>query len=276
MGHDARMPLSDTTDECLELIEEMLVQGLLPEREEIALRQLAATHLMCGAATAPALTHEDRQIFALALARWQYAFSNDGGNMMSVVGPFAFPVSTAVFVTGLSIEAVGTALAHLGDAGLVGVENDDDGCLRVNLDGAIRSVADDLAALLYRDFVDRHGEHLRQAAEYFLETIGEELEELAEVRGADPRRRVLQTEYDAFVARMRVDELMQNWPEAPKAVYAWLEDLGRIQERMAILNSFPRTGLADDLRRIASERILILSERFRPPSRPVPNRVLAR
>lgn len=254
-------------NETFELFEELLTAPLLGETEQLPLQQLTALHMQAYALTRPDLTAADRQVIGLVIGRWLYTVTNKDLGLHFCGDAFKIAPDSFGSVLGLDAQSVQESLQRLASLNLIAVEPAQPS-FSVSLAPLLAQIAPDVLPLLYRDFLDRRGLDLHDTATHYLESLAEHLEELANERPADPRVKVLRSDYDALKARSTPDELLAQWADRPKAMYGWLEELAAIEERLAILCGRPNTSLASDLARHASERILILSGRFVPSAPP--------
>jgi hypothetical protein len=222
---------------------------------------LVALQMQARALTRGSVELGDGEVLDLLIGRWLHIVTNKDLGRHFCADAVELPLSTFTAVFGLDSRAAGQSLRHLASASLIALELGEQR-LSVSLAPLLADVAPDLIPLLYRDFLDRRGVDLHDTATYYLESIDEDLAALSEERPTDPRAKALRSDFEALKARSTPDELLAVWPERPKAMYEWLEDLAAIEERSAILRQDPSMSLASELARQASEKILILSGRF--------------
>ena len=259
LSHHWLMAKIDSTQPALELLSELLSRPFLSDNEQLPLRQLAALRIQAHALSCGGLSDIDRQAFTLVVARWLQAFTDKEGDFEHPADAFELTSESLGAVLSYRPNEIETSLRNLSAADLIALQPD-----RISLEPVLAQIAADLLPVLYRDCLDRHGRTLRDMATFYSESLAEDLEELITIIPEDPRAVSLQRDLEALTSRATPDALLAQWPNAPALLYAWLDDLAAIEQRMAILTADPETGLANDLQRGSAERIFFLSGRFAP------------
>jgi hypothetical protein len=259
-------------EEALELLDELILKGRLDQEEREAMRLTAMLQITADATNRPMLQPEDREILALLLSRWGFALT-DRELAISALDE-AFPVvhSSLARVLGKDPNAVEGSLRRLEAASVIQLGTPDDAnepdAYDIDFVPVLNELGASLAKLLYREFLDREAYALGNAADFYVESIGADIEELGSDKPADPRVRLLRNEYMSFATRSSVREVLSQWLSKPKAVYEWLDQLATFEERHAILSGRPETGLRRELAERATKRILILARSLEPPLTP--------
>lgn len=268
--HDPVMLTNDSHDDALELLDELILEGRLDQKEQEALRLTTVLQICAHAASRPELKAEDHKLLALLLARWGFAVTDrETWSVSELQDAYPLTLGSLRRVLRWRPEALEEGLRRLTAAQLIGLtpttDSADEDAYAINFLPALTELGPTLIEILYREFLEREGYELRGTAEFYLDSIGADIEELCELRPADPRVRILLSDYRAFASRMAVAELMRKWLEKPKAIYAWLANLAEFEERCAILSGSADTGLQRELAERATKKILILARNLEPP-----------
>ena len=256
-------------DGSMDLLEELIVKGRLDEKEQEALRLTAVLQISANAAKLPGLMAQDHRLLALLLARWGFALTDVEQSVDGLTD--AFEVSTTSLGRALDadVNAVEESLERLASAHQIGFQPmRSSGVYEIDLTPTFNDLGATLARTLYREFIEREGQELRDAAEFYVESIRRDLDELSALRPGDPRVCVLANDYQAFEGRSSIEELMKAWLDQPRSVYAWFKELAEFEERHAILSGTPCSGLQTELAKRAGKKILILGRQLAPPSAP--------
>lgn len=264
------MPTNEPADDTLELLDELILQGRLDQKDQEALRLTTVLQIGAHAASRPELSSEDHELLALLLSRWGFAVTDRETWSVSELQD-AYPVTLGSLAAVLRrrADAVHEGLRRLAAARLIGLaptaDSVDEDAYAVDFLPVLTELGPTLAGILYREFLEREGYELLGTAEFYLDRIAADIEEVCDLRPADPRVRILRSDYRAFADRITVTELMRQWPEKPKAIYAWLVYLAEFEERYAILSGSADTPLHRDLAERMTKKILILTRSLEPP-----------
>lgn len=251
-----------------ELLDELIVKGRLDQKEQEALRFTAVLQISAHAMQRPGLDPKDHRLLALLLARWGYALTDMEQSVSDVADAFEVPTASLARTLDTSIGIVEASLTRLQETGLITVRSGSGDFHAIDLVPVLTELGDCLAQTLYREFLEREGYELAETARFYLESIGDDVDELAQDRPSDPRVRLLASEYEGFRARASVGEFVARWLDEPKTIYGWFTDLAAFEERQAILSGRPSAGLQTELASRAGKKILILGRELAPPEAP--------
>ena len=254
-------------DAVFELLDELMLKGRLDQKEQEALRFTAVLQISAHAMQKAGLEPTDHRLLALLLARWGFALTDVEQSIDELNGVYEVSSDSLARTLGLAAEVVVSGLDRLAAASLIDLSAPG-ATPAINFAPTFTAIGAELAETLYREFLEREGSELAQAAAFYLESIDRDIDELGEWRPADPHLRLLASDYRAFKARTSIEELMARWLGQPTALYAWLSELVAYEEQFAILSGTPGGGLQTEMAGRAGKKILILGRHLAPPSAP--------